>query len=74
VGVVVEECRQDLALDLLARGRATPGDEVHHVGIAVELDEVVDVVLGERPQLQAVGLERKISTSEILLGARVRRS
>ena len=58
--VVAEEGRQDVGLDLVARGRPTAGDEVHHVGIAVELDEVVDIVLGEPPQHQALGLEKDL--------------
>jgi hypothetical protein len=33
---------------------------VHHVGVAVEFDEIVDVVLGEPPQLQAFGFQKTL--------------
>ena len=58
--VVVEEHRQDVALDLAARRRATAGYEVHHVGVTVELDEIIDVVLGELSQHQALGLQKDL--------------
>ena len=64
--VVVEERRQDVALDLLARRRPAAGDEVHDVGIAVELDEDVHVVLGELPQHQALGLEKDLHPGIVL--------
>jgi len=53
--VVLEERRQPCVLDLLARRRPAARDEVHHLRIAVELDEVLDVIDGEPPQRQALG-------------------
>src|SRR5215216_1837173 len=58
--VVPEEHGQDVVLDLLSRRRPAAVDDAHHVGIAVELDEVVDVVLGEPPQHQALGLDEHV--------------
>src|SRR5215211_1587691 len=54
--VVAEERGQNVVLDLLSRRRPAAVDEAHHLRIAVKLDEVVDVVLGEPPQHQALGL------------------
>src|SRR5207244_11441998 len=58
--VVVEERRQNHILDPVARRRPAPIDEAHHVRIAVELDEVVDVVLGELSQQQALGFQKDL--------------
>ena len=59
-GVVVEKRRQDVVLDLGSGCRPPAGHEVHHVRVAVEVDEVVDVVLREPPQQQALGLQEDL--------------
>jgi hypothetical protein len=55
--VVREDPRQDDVLDLFARSRLTAVDVALHLGIAVEIDEQVDVVRGEATQPQSVGFE-----------------
>jgi hypothetical protein len=44
---VAEEGGQHLILDLAPRRRPAAIDEAHHLRIAVELDEVLDVVMLE---------------------------
>jgi hypothetical protein len=58
--VVVEEGRQDLVLDLVARRGPTTVYEPHHVRVAVEFDKVLDVVVREPSQLQALGFEKDL--------------
>src|SRR6266536_5543990 len=58
--VVVEERRQDVAHDLVTGGGPAAVYEAHHVRIAVELDEVVDVIVGETSQHQALGLQKDL--------------
>src|SRR5947207_11100925 len=49
-----------IALDLLARRRLPAGDVVHHLRIAVELNEEVDVLRGELPQRQSLCLQEDL--------------
>src|SRR5207248_689006 len=58
--VALEEVRQLFSLDLLARRCAAAGDVVHHLRVAVELDELVDVVRGESPQRQSLCLQEDL--------------
>ena len=58
--VVAQERGQDIVLDLCARRAAAAGDVVHHLRIAVELDQVVDVVSGEPTQDQALCLQEYV--------------
>jgi hypothetical protein len=57
---VVEDRRQELVLDLLARRRPTAVYEAHHVRIAVELDKVFHVLVGEPSQLQPLGFQKDL--------------
>jgi len=63
---VVEESRQNLVRYLLARRRPAAGDEVHHLRVAVELDKVLDVVLGEPSQQQTLGREEDLHRSIVM--------
>ena len=47
---------RQVGLDLV-RGQRTAGDEPHHLGVAVQRDQVGQVGVRERPQGQAVGVE-----------------
>src|SRR5947209_5597087 len=58
--VVAQELGQHVALDLPTGRRPTAVDEAHHVRIAVQLDEVVDIVRGEPPQQQVLGLQKDL--------------
>jgi len=58
--VVPQKRRQDVVLDLLARCRSTSVDEVHDIRVAIEVDQIVDVVVGEPPQHQPVGLQEDV--------------
>src|SRR4029453_10211938 len=70
--VVVEVHRENVVLDLAPRRRPTAVDEAHHLRIAVELDEVVHVVLGEPSQHQAFGLEKDVHRAILSYSERTR--
>src|SRR6266540_5267944 len=55
--VVVEKGRQEVVLDLLARGRSSSVDEVHDVWVAVEIYQIIHIGLGEPAQQQPTGLQ-----------------
>jgi hypothetical protein len=55
--VKAEEVRDYPVTDLVTRGRLAAVEKPHDVGVAVEVIEVVHVVLGEAAQYQAVGLQ-----------------
>jgi hypothetical protein len=58
--VITEERGQDLILDLLA-GRGYPaGDIAHHIGIGIQVHQVVRIGTGEAPQNQPVRLEENL--------------
>ena len=62
----MEDPGQDLALDHFARGGFATGEEAHYVCIAVELDQIVGVCLGEPAQQETVRFQERLE----LLSAR----
>jgi hypothetical protein len=44
----------------VAGSRSSSVDEAHHLGVAVESDQVVDVVHGEAAQDQPLGLQEDV--------------
>jgi hypothetical protein len=58
--VIGQERGQDIVFDLCARRAATAGDVAHHIRIAVEVDQIVDVVSGEPTQDQALCLQEYV--------------
>ena len=58
--IVVEKGRQIVSLDLLPAGRLPTRDVQHHVGITVQFDQMLDIVHGQLPQDQPLGLQEDV--------------
>ena len=58
--VIAQPGRQDVGFDLLARRGQPTADVAHHFGIAVQRDDVVDIVHGEAPQPHSLGLQEHV--------------
>jgi hypothetical protein len=59
----VAEGRQDLLLDLLPGGGSSTGHVEHDIRIAVQFDEIVDVVGRKPAQNQPLGLQKDVHMS-----------
>src|SRR5262249_53169063 len=61
--VVAQEARQDLQLHQLAWRRDTTVEVAHHLGIAIQLDQVLHISLGEPAQDQSLRLQEYLHRS-----------
>jgi hypothetical protein len=67
-GIGAEESWQDLGPDRCSRGRPASVDETHDLGIVVDGEHMVHVVLAERAQRQALGLQERERGHAAILG------
>jgi hypothetical protein len=63
--VVVEEPQQDLVSSHVARCRFAAGEEAHDVGIAVKVEQVVHIGLGQPTQHQSFGFQEDLHRSTL---------